>query len=79
LMWQAVQFWDHLRWSMVPFITLYSASTILPLSLHHANTLLFNILHVSTCKNHKRQRSEVHSTACTWWLTDVTWFGQMWG
>jgi hypothetical protein len=31
----------------------------------HANTLPFKVLHVSTCKNHKRPKRQVHSIACT--------------
>jgi hypothetical protein len=37
----------------------------------HKNMLLFRILHISACKNHKRHRRWVHSTACIWWLIDV--------
>lgn len=35
----------------------------------HRNMLLFKII-ISTCK---RQRRQIHSFACTWWLTDMVW------
>jgi hypothetical protein len=38
--------------------------------------LLFEILHVSTCKNCKRHTRQVHCTACTRWLIDVAWSGR---
>jgi hypothetical protein len=67
----------------VPSISLLQHLKRLNKSFHefhtevHANALLFKILHASTCKNRTRHRRMVHSTACTWWLTDV--IGQVWG
>jgi hypothetical protein len=35
--------------------------------------IAFQTLHVSTCKNCKKLRRQIHSSACTHWLIDVVW------